>query len=96
MGLPTKRYVYRFELWHCPSGTRATFNIPSESRFEAEAILQKLLGEGSNSKPDYWTSYKDYAVLDTAFPRDTNVGEFNMCQCEEYKEIHFLSDVCVR
>lgn len=90
-----KRFTYRFQLNHIPTGTRATFNLPAENQFEAEAILMKFLGERRGAVSDYWESYGNNTVLDTTSPGDATVEEFGLCRCENYSELHFQGDDCL-
>ena len=43
MSLYKRRYVFSIKASHCPSRTNAKFQIPADSEFEAEAILERLL-----------------------------------------------------
>jgi hypothetical protein len=60
-----RRYVFTFEAEHCPSRTKAKFEIPADSAFEAEAILTRLLEEPKRGSTDYWM-VDDATMFDTA------------------------------
>lgn len=81
---------------HCPSATRATFNIPADSQFEAEAIIAKLTGKDRLTVPDYWTTLADPVGFDTADPEQrAQMKNFDACDCaENVGGMHYTEEKC--
>lgn len=92
-----KRYVYQFRLTHCPTGTIATYNIPADSQFEAEALIGKFIGKERGDVPDYWSYLADPARFDTAdSAQQAQMKKFDVCGCENYVGgLHYTQEGCV-
>jgi len=91
-----KRYIYKFNLRHTPSCAAGVFSVPAENSFEANALLTKLLGKQKMvGEAECWNLNGTTAVLDTSFPKDARLKEFGICNCENYRELHFLGHECV-